>query len=62
MWLAIDTAPYEVDLELAVLDEEGHHALVFPCRRVEAGWQDSDGLPVIIHPTHWRLWTRSSYD
>ena len=27
-------APFDVDIELAVLDREGAHALVFPCRRI----------------------------
>jgi hypothetical protein len=31
-------APFNADLELAVLDREGTHALVFPCRRILGGW------------------------
>src|SRR5215467_3742711 len=33
-WHAISTAPFDRDLELAVLDTHGPHALVFPCRRI----------------------------
>jgi len=37
-WQPIATAPFDRDLELAVLDADGSHALVFPCRRALAGW------------------------
>jgi len=33
----ITTGPFDRDLELAVIDDEGPHALVFPCRRVLKG-------------------------
>lgn len=55
-WQPIETAPGGIDLELAVLDEEGAHALVFPCRKGVNGWVDGDGLIVPIRPTHWRHW------
>jgi hypothetical protein len=32
MWLPIHTAPFDAEIELAVIDREGPHALVFPCR------------------------------
>jgi hypothetical protein len=38
MWHPISTAPFDVDLELAVVDKDEHHALVFPCRRIPEGW------------------------
>ena len=38
MWQPISTAPFDRDLELAVLDAEGPHTLVFPCRRILGGW------------------------
>jgi hypothetical protein len=38
MWQPISTAPYDLDLELAVIDEGGPDMLVFPCRRVLDGW------------------------
>jgi hypothetical protein len=34
-WNLIDTAPFDRDLELAVIDSEGAHSLSFPCRRIE---------------------------
>ncbi len=39
-WNLIDTAPFDRDLELAVIDGEGAHALSFPCRHIEGGWID----------------------
>jgi len=57
MWNAASTAPFDRDIELAVMDEDGTHALVFPCRRVEGGWIKSDsGDRLEISPTHWRPW------
>jgi len=38
MWQSISSAPFDRDLELAVIDRDGLHALVFACRRVLAGW------------------------
>ena len=56
-WQPITTAPFDRDLELAVIDREGPHALVFPCRRVLKGWVSSEATkPVEVHPTHWRDW------
>lgn len=60
MWSSINCAPFEVDLELAVIDKQGCHALAFPCQRGVDGWRDSDGLPVFVSPTHWRLWRHST--
>jgi hypothetical protein len=56
-WQAISTAPFDRELELAVLDRGGVHALVFPCRRVLRGWINSTREPVNVHPTHWRDWS-----
>jgi hypothetical protein len=57
MWQSIASAPFGVDLELAVIDRDGAHPLVFPCRRVLTGWVKS-GSPerVDLSPTHWRAW------
>jgi len=32
MWQPIRIAPFDIDLELAVIDGDGPHTLVFPCR------------------------------
>ncbi|MEX6506091.1 hypothetical protein [Jiella sp. M17.18] len=56
-WQPISSAPFDRDLELAVLDHEGPHALVFPCRRTLHGWLRSEGgSSVDVRPTHWREW------
>jgi len=54
-WLDIDTAPFDQELELAVIDSDGAQSLVFPCRRTSDGWVDAmAGRWVQVHPTHWR--------
>jgi hypothetical protein len=56
-WLKIETAPLERDLEVAVIDFDGLHAVAFPCRRVLGGWvKTATGAPVKVFPTHWREW------
>lgn len=56
-WLKIETAPFERDIEVAVVDFDGLHCAVFPCRRTADGWtKATTGAPVEIHPTHWRHW------
>ena len=56
-WQPIATAPFDRDLELAVIDANGVHALVFPCHRVLRGWvKDRTNVRVVVHPTHWREW------
>lgn len=57
-WLNIDTAPFDRDLELAVINFDGAHATAFPCRRiVGGGWMNTITKKIVeIHPTHWRLW------
>ena len=56
-WQPIGTAPFGRNIQLAVIDANEVHALVFPCRRVLRGWVKADGnSTVIVHPTHWRDW------
>ena len=57
MWELIASAPADRDLELAVMDRDGPHALVFPCRRALDGWVEAKtGKRVPVSPTHWRPW------
>jgi len=57
MWESIANAPSNSDLELAVIDDDGPHALVFPCRRVADGWMNALTRERLdVHPTHWRPW------
>jgi hypothetical protein len=56
-WQPVANAPQDRDLELAVIDGAGIHALIFPCRRVDGGWVRA-GIRtlVLVNPTHWRDW------
>ena len=57
MWQRAETAPFDSELELAVLDKDGTHALVFPCRRILDGWIDAATKRRLdVRPTHWRIW------
>jgi hypothetical protein len=61
MWQPVSTAPFDRDLQLAVIDEDGPHALVFPCRRILGGWTKAESQErVAVHPTHWRQWDQPS--
>lgn len=56
-WQPIDTAPFDRNLELAVITDGEPHALAFACRRILGGWCNANSkerLP--LHPTHWRDW------
>jgi hypothetical protein len=57
-WQPISTAPFDRNLELAVMGrDESVHALVFPCRRILGGWADAETKErVEVYPTHWREW------
>ena len=57
MWQPVSNAPFDCDLEVAVIDKAGPHALVFPCRRVVGGWINArSNVRIDVSPTHWRLW------
>jgi hypothetical protein len=56
-WQPIASAPFDCDLELGVIDADGEHALVFPCRHVPGGWLKCGPRQWInVRPTHWREW------
>ena len=56
-WKPIATAPFDRDLELAVIEYDGTHALVFPCRRILDGWVNAGTKTrITVRPTHWREW------
>jgi hypothetical protein len=60
-WRPISTAPFNEDLELAVIDSGGVHALVFPCRRILGGWVKGEtNSRLEVYPTHWRAWRKPS--
>ena len=59
-WKLINTAPFDRDLELAVIDSTGEYVVAFPCRRLnDDGWLDAetDKRVYYIRPTHWRDWS-----
>jgi hypothetical protein len=58
-WNPISTAPFDRDLELAVMGSEPH-ALAFPCRRILGGWVKAETKERIgVYPTHWREWQKA---
>lgn len=60
-WQDIAIVPDDRDLELAVIDKDGPHALAFPCRHVASGWINAKTRQLIdVRPTHWREWTAKS--
>jgi hypothetical protein len=61
VWEKIAAAPYNRDLELAVIEGDHVHPLVFACRRMADGWiKVSTGERIAISPTHWRPWQPKS--
>jgi hypothetical protein len=62
MWQVISSAPFSRDLELAIIDNDGPHVLVFACRRVVDGWINAETFQrVDVNPSHWREWTFSQH-
>jgi hypothetical protein len=60
-WQPVSTAPFDCELELAVIDYDGPHALVFPSRRVLKGWIKAETKKRIeVYPTHWRRWDKTT--
>lgn len=56
-WQPIATAPFDRDIELAVITDPTPHGLAFPCRRILHGWIKADtGEQIEVRPTHWREW------
>jgi hypothetical protein len=61
VWEGISTAPFDCDLELAVIDGNRVHPLIFACRRTPSGWvKASSRERVLVNPTHWRPWSDRS--
>jgi len=56
-WKPVASAPFDRNLELAVIDYDGCHALVFPCCRILDGWINAETrMQIDVRPTHWREW------
>ena len=61
IWEVISTAPFGRDLELAVIEGDRVHSLVFACLRAPDGWIKAQTRErVIVSPTHWRRWAGSN--
>jgi len=61
MWEDISTAPFNRDLQLAVIDQDGEHPVAFRCRRVIGGWVEANqNRRIDLRPTHWREWLSSN--
>ncbi len=61
-WQPISTAAFDRDLEVAVIEYDGTHALAFPVRRILGSWINAETKKRIdnLHPTHWREWQGST--
>jgi hypothetical protein len=59
-WYPIIRAPFERELELAVINLDGKvRTFEFPCRRTFDGWLNArTKKPVDFRPTHWREWEK----
>ena len=58
MWHPISTAPFDRDLELAVIDLNVVRAIAFPCRRVLGGWIKAEiKTRLDVCATHGREWS-----
>lgn len=56
-WQRIAIAPFDRDLEVAVIAGPPPHAVAFRCRRILHGWIDAETRERIdVCPTHWREW------
>jgi hypothetical protein len=57
VWIPAHGAPFDRDLELAVIDGHDVTAIDYPCRRESDGWKSArEREPLGIDPTHWRYW------
>jgi hypothetical protein len=58
-WKPISRAPFDCDLELAVINRDGPDVIIFPCRRVVGGYIDPrTNQRIDLNPSHWRAWKR----
>jgi hypothetical protein len=54
-WLPIASVPDGRNIEVAVIDRSGTHALTTPCVWRDGLWSDAaTGRVLEIWPTHWR--------
>lgn len=55
-WEPISTAPLDRDVEIAVTDSTGIHAVACLCRLTDHGWIAANSKRRLywVRPTHWR--------
>jgi hypothetical protein len=57
MWRSVVEASFGKDMELAAIDDEDVHALVFPCQPMPATLVNAmTGEILNDHPTRWCAW------
>jgi hypothetical protein len=60
-WQPIATAPFDRDIEVAIIERGEAHSLAFPCRRTVDGWFRAKTRKFLnLAPTHWRKWPNPS--
>ncbi len=60
-WHAINSAPRDREIGLAVIDEQGEHSLSFPCRWALGLWMNAKTRQFVdVRPTHWREWPQAA--
>jgi hypothetical protein len=58
---SVSIAPFDRDLELTVLSQDGPHAVVFPYRLILGAWVNAETRKLIdVRPTHWREWQEAA--
>jgi hypothetical protein len=57
-WQPISSAPFDLDLQLSVIEKGEVHILIFPCRRVQAGWVDSKTVKPVFVRGKEGIWAR----
>ncbi len=56
-WLPISIAPEDYDLQVGAIGKAGVRPWGFPCRKRQAQWFNVwANQPILIYPTHWRIW------
>ena len=54
---ANEELPKLLKIFMTLINKDGVHALVFPCRRVVGAWINAETKAVLeLRPTHWRTW------
>lgn len=60
-WRRAAVAPFDRDLEIAVIGADGIQPVEFPCQRILHGWVAAESRKLLdVQPTHWRAWTSDS--